>query len=346
MSAFWESVWYPEPDRPSTSAFLRAPLRALSAAYGVGTAVRNAAYDRGWLKSVTIPSARVISVGNLVVGGSGKTPAVIHMAKLLSSAGKRVAVLSRGYKRASSDDRIIRPGDPSANAEEVGDEPALIARSCPEVLLGVGTHRAALALRLAPFVDVILIDDGMQHRRVGRAEEIVVVDGRVGLGNRMLLPRGPLRESERGLRRASLLWIREEPGQPARFEPPQPLPAVRVSHVPTALIFGEDGRREEPAWLSGRKVLAFAALGRPGSFVNSLKRLGARVERAQLFEDHHPFKAQELSSLVAQAASMGAALVTTEKDEMRLPPQFAAWVLRQEVKVNSGEEALRRALQI
>src|SRR4051812_63632 len=204
-----ERIWYQ--DQMSLAA--RA-LAIPELAFRAAASVRNALYDRGALRSVRAGNARVISVGNLTVGGSGKTPAVIHLATLLSGAGRRVFVLSRGYGRRSRTPVIFRASD-APSWEDAGDEPLLIARRCPDVTLMVGADRAALALEaVRRGAEVILLDDGFQHRRLHRDLDLLVVDGAVGFGNGRLLPRGPLREPLSSLRRAGLIWL-VEPTKPA-----------------------------------------------------------------------------------------------------------------------------------
>jgi tetraacyldisaccharide 4'-kinase len=337
VSARWERLWYPRPGDPAPSAAAALGLGVAEAAFRGAVALRNALYDRRLLAAAAVPEVRVISVGNLTVGGSGKTPAVIHLCNLLSSAGRRVFVLSRGYGRRSRA-VVTFTGARPPPWEDVGDEPLLVAGRCPQATVMVGADRAALAREAArQGAEVILLDDGLQHRRLARNLDIAVVDGAVGLGNGRLLPRGPLREPPAALRRAGLIWLVES-GGPAASLPAFSQPVVRVRARPSAVVL--PGGTVEPAEsLRGRRVEVLAGIARPERFVEMLRSLGAEIGPVHLYPDHHPFT-------VADVPPAGEALlITTEKDAVRLPPgSRPAAVLRLETEVTGGEEALRAAL--
>lgn len=336
LSGALERIWYPGVGQatPLAARALAIPELAFRAA----VSARNSLYDRGALRSVRVEGARVISVGNLTVGGSGKTPAVIHLATMLSAAGRRVFVLSRGYGRRSRSTAIFRAAD-APSWEVAGDEPLLIARRCPEVTVMVGVDRSTLALEAARRgAEVILLDDGFQHRRLQRDLDILVVDAAVGFGNGRLLPRGPLREPLSSLRRAGLVWWVESPDRPP--PPSFSVPVVRVRVRPTALI-SASGQEEPLESLRGRKVIALAAIARPERFVATLASLGAEVVERRLLPDHAPLAPGHLASATS------ALLITTEKDHARLPagaPQAAR--LRLDAELVDGEGALRSGLQI
>jgi tetraacyldisaccharide 4'-kinase len=332
LSGILERIWYPREGHLSLSA--RA-LAIPELAFRAATSVRNSLYDRGLLRSVRVAGARVISVGNLTVGGSGKTPAVIHLATLLSAAGCRVFVLSRGYGRRNRSTVIFRAAD-APSWEDAGDEPLLIARRCPGVTLMVGADRAALALEATRRgAEIILLDDGFQHRRLHRDLDLLVVDGAVGFGNGRLLPRGPLREPLSNLRRAGLIWLVESANQsPPSFE----MPVVRVRVRPTALL-DASGAEAPFESLRGRRVIALAAIARPQRFIATLESLGAEVVERRLLPDHAPLTPQHF------AAPDGTLLITTEKDFARLPPGASPVArLRVEAEILDGEPVLRAAL--
>jgi len=334
LSTALERFWYaPEGANPSLAA--RA-LALPELAFRAAASVRNALYDRGALRSLRVDGPRVISVGNLTAGGSGKTPAVIHLANLLSTAGRRVFVLSRGYGRRSSTPVTFRASD-APSWEDAGDEPLLIARRCPSATLMVGADRAALAQEAARRgADVILLDDGFQHRRLHRDLDLLVVDAAVGFGNGRLLPRGPLREPLSSLRRAGLVWLVESLDSGPRLSFTQPV--VRVAVRPTALI-GPSGDAEPLDALHGRDVIALAAIARPERFAATLESLGARIVEHRFLPDHAPLLPSHFSSRT------GALLVTTEKDAARFPASTPpAFCLRVDVEVTGGAPELRAAL--
>ncbi|MBF5046315.1 tetraacyldisaccharide 4'-kinase [Aggregicoccus sp. 17bor-14] len=339
-----ERVFYPGGVEPWSRRALLAPLTGLSWAFGAGVWARGALYTGGVLRPERVEGVRVVSVGNLHVGGTGKTPAVLHLAQQLIAAGRRVGVLSRGYGRTAKRPYAFQGRALLPSPEEVGDEPLLIAKRCPEAWVFVGPDRRALArqARDEHGLDTLLLDDGFQHRKLARDEDLVVLDASAGLGNGHLLPRGPLREPPSALHRATLFWVREGAG-PAAPLPALPGPVVRVRYAPSAWI-EPSGAALPPAALQGAPVLALAGLARPAGFLATLRSLGTDLRGTALFPDHHRFSAAELREVSAKAEQLGARVVTTEKDAVRLPPSFACWQVRLEVQVMEGEAHLRRAL--
>jgi tetraacyldisaccharide 4'-kinase len=365
-----ERVFYPPTPEHWGRRALLSPLTALSWPYAVAVHLRRALYDAGLLRAERVEGLRVISVGNVNVGGTGKTPAVLHLAELLVREGRKVGILTRGYGRGSREPLTFTGSEPLPSVDDAGDEPLLLARRCPQARLFVGADRVASAYRARDEfgLDTVLLDDGFQHRRLARDEDLVVVDEAVGLGNGHMLPRGPLREPRSSLRRATLLWVRASsvvpvPGLPAGPLPPgRPLrapplmettgsalpeargvPRVRTCYRPTAWL-EPSGRVLATDALAGQPVLALAGLARPGGFLRTLHSLGAEVRDAALFPDHHRFTVDELRDVDSRAARQGARVVTTEKDAVRLPPGYSAWVVRLGVEVLEGESHLRRAL--
>ena len=209
----------------------------------------------------------------------------------------------------------------------------------------VGADRRAWARRARDEfgLEVLLLDDGFQHRRLARDEDVVVVDEAVGFGNGRMLPRGPLREPLAALKRATLVWVRaaEEP----RVEWPGWLtaPRVRTRYRPTGWVDPAGSLHAEEA-LKGQPVVALAGLARPGGFLKTLGELGVDVRGTAFFADHHRFSERELHEVGERAARLGARVVTTEKDRVRLPERFDTWAVRLGVEVLEGEELLLRAL--
>ena len=339
-----ERVFYPEkPEAWSRRAAL-APLEVLAWGYGAGVRLRGALYDAGVLKGERVEGLRVVSVGNLNVGGTGKTPAVLYLAELLVREGRRVGILTRGYGRSSKEPLSFTGAGPLPSVEEAGDEPLLLARRCPEARVLVGADRRMLARRARDEfgLEVVLLDDGFQHRKLARDEDVVVVDEAVGFGNGRMLPRGPLREPLTGLRRATLFWVRAA-AVPGPELPALPAPCVRTRYRPTAWVDAAGALHPVEA-LSGQPVLALAGLARPGGFLRTLGELGADVRGTAFFPDHHRFSERELHEVSSRASSLGARVVTTEKDRVRLPGGFETWTVRLGVEVLEGESHLRRAL--
>jgi tetraacyldisaccharide 4'-kinase len=328
-----ERLFYPPGPETWDRRVLLAPMTALSWGYGLGVRLRGALYDRRVLSGERVEGLRIISVGNLNVGGTGKTPAVLHLADMLIRAGRKVGILTRGYGRQTQEQLTFTGAEPLPSVDQAGDEPLLLARRCPEARVLVGADRRALARRARDEfgLEVVLLDDGFQHRRLARDEDVVVVDEAAGFGNGRMLPRGPLREPLSALRRAALPL------------PPLPGPQVRTRYGPTAWV-DPAGKEHPPEALSGAPVVALAGLARPGSFLRTLRQLGVSLRDAALFPDHHRFTASELQSVKASAAKHGSRIVTTEKDAVRLPQGFEAWTVRLGVEVLEGEDLLRRAL--
>ncbi len=339
-----ERVFYPEAPEPFGRRVLLSPLEGLSWGYGAGVRLRGALYDAGLLRGERVEGLRVVSVGNLNVGGTGKTPAVLYLAETLIRAGRRVGILTRGYGRRTKEALTFTGAEPLPQVEDAGDEPLLLARRCPEARLFVGADRRQAARRARDEfgLEVVLLDDGFQHRRLARDEDLVVVDEAVGFGNGRMLPRGPLREPLSALRRATLFWVRvaSGPGVPL---PPLPGLQVRTRYRPTAWV-DPSGTVHGPEALAGQPVLALAGLARPGGFLKTLRELSVDVRDTALFADHHAFTARELQEVAARAASLGVRVTTTEKDRVRLPASFETWTVRLGVEVLEGEAHLRRAL--
>jgi tetraacyldisaccharide 4'-kinase len=283
----------------------RALLAPLGLLYAAALRARNRQFERVQPQRLRHP---VISVGNLSVGGSGKTPFVIHLAQVLARQGWSVDVLSRGYARAGEDvERVAEAGA----AERFGDEPLLIAQSAHvPVYVGASRYRAGLqAEREIPDLPkrVHLLDDGFQHRQLARAVDIVLVH-RNDLTD-SLLPAGRLREPLAALRRANVVVLRDEDAE---------LAATLEPYL----------RNETPIWRVRRKlgvpgsqkhVLAFCAIARPREFYQALKAEGFEVAGTRSFRDHHRYTQRDIESLSRLASrSRCEAIVTTEKDSVKL----------------------------
>jgi tetraacyldisaccharide 4'-kinase len=345
VSNWLERIWYPPRQESALRRVGLSPLTFVAWWFRLIVSARARGYASGRLQTHRVEGLRVISVGNLNVGGAGKTPAVIHLAGLLTQAGVPTGILTRGYGRRSSAVHIFQGKDAQLpSAHEVGDEPLLLARRVPDAFIGVGADRVELAhrLRAAHGVTTVLLDDGMQHRRLARDAELVVIDEDSGFGNGRLLPRGPLRESPDALSRASLIWLRAGKSR-RRTSRRNEIPFVVARHVPEKILTPA-GAVQPATAVRGLRVLAFAAIARPSSFRKTLEEIGTVVAGETYFPDHHLFTPKDLEKLRQKANQLGAALITTEKDHVRLPPSFGTWVVRIEVRIEEGAEHLTAAL--
>lgn len=274
----------------------------------------------------------VVCVGNLTVGGTGKTPVAMTIARHLQAQGMIPHLLSRGYGGRLGGPVRVDPARHDADA--VGDEPLLLSQIAPTWVSRDRARGARAAV--AAGASVIVMDDGFQNPGLVQDVALVVVDGEAGFGNHRLLPAGPLREPiGLALARADALVMVGPDRQNLARELPKCLPVLAASLV------AEDGEA-----LAGRRVVAFAGIGRPAKFFASLREIGAEIVEARAFADHHRYALAELAWLEDRAQQRGAALITTAKDRARLPADLAARVLVLGVTARFEEPgALRSVLQ-
>ena len=336
-------------------------LFPLSWLYGAGVGVRNWLYENGLLRThnVGIP---VVSVGNLSAGGTGKTPFVEYLARNLCDRGKKVAVLSRGFRRATKGYVVVSNGrQVCAEASASGDESAQMARNLEGVVIAVDEDRVhgASELLRAFHPDVMLLDDGFQHRALGRALDIVILSSEELLNVPKMLPAGLLREPLRALARADVLVVsgfadaeeyRHAASRLRTFD--KPVVGIRKTVTGmTALVTGNPVNRERVA---GR-FAAFSGIGRPGGFHRSLREYLGDPLALEVFDDHHWYTPRDLQRLEHMAKNAGAEyLVTTQKDAVRLERikelaeldgRIPLVVLAISVEVIDGEERLRKRME-
>lgn len=343
-------VWREGPPGPWALA-----LAPASVAYGAGAAARRLAYRCGIRRTRALP-VTVVAIGNLTVGGTGKTPLVEVVTRALAAHGRRPAVLSRGYgRRAGAPVAVVSgPAGVRLGVEEAGDEPLLLARRLAGVPVVVGADRAQAGARaLAEFApDVLVLDDGLQQQRLSADLRIVCLDARRPWGNGHLLPWGTLREPREALVRADLLVLTHAESATGldglRAELAQLCPGAPVAlgaHEAEAVLDVGSGAILPLVALRERPLLAFAGIASPEALEATLASLGAPPRGLVGFPDHHPYSPADLAGLVTAARAAGAtALVTTEKDAMRLGPwpdlrAWPVWALRIGLHLGQGSEA-------
>lgn len=319
---------------------------------------RNGLYSANALPQHRLPGP-VISVGNITMGGTGKTPLVIHIAQWLVNEGFHPAILTRGYKRARPDETLIlAPDDRVASAAgALGDEPALVRRRIPSAWMGISRDRFLAGMRISERLQdpVFILDDGFQHRRLRRDLDIVVLDRSQALRSNRVLPRGTLREPLSGLRRCGVVVLNGVHSGDAK----DPIADFLMRLAPKAAVFRCSQTIESmipfPAWSektfrgeprNPRSAYLVAALGNPGRFEKDVRRLGIEVRGVKFFPDHYSPTPEDWQAC-AQAARAGNAetMVTTEKDAVKISslPDFPLMVSMQSTLL-AEETAFERML--
>ncbi len=326
------------------ASLLRAGLSLLSVPYRLGVGVRNRLFDLGW-KHTHRAGVPVISVGNLTLGGTGKSPAVEHVARFYRARGRRVALLSRGY--GGGDGR--------------NDEAMVLDENLPDVPHLQGADRVALAHRARQELksDVLILDDGFQHRRLARDLDIVLIDATRPWGFDRLFPRGLLREPRKNLRRAGLVLLTrcdlidaaELQALRAEVHRLAPgLPVVESVHRPLRLVnaFQETASLE---FLGNQPVAAFCGLGNPEAFEQTLLQLGYRLTAFEVFPDHHRYSRGDVDGLRqwAQRLPADAAIVTSHKDLVKISlPELGGrplWAVQIQLHITGGQDLLDHMLK-
>lgn len=299
--------------------FLRPFLYGISCLYRIIIYVRNKCFDFGFLPIYRSP-IKSISIGNITLGGTGKTPLTIFIAKTLSNK-YRVAILTRGYggkiRKKDSPARINSKDSLKLDAALYGDEPCLMANSCPRACVYVHPKRS-LSARVAEQdnCEVLIMDDGFQHRYLHRNTDIVIIDSSNPFGYGALFPRGKLREPLSSLKRAQIVVIHWCTN--AFFSLKDLKQKITEYTAAPIVVLKMDGRCAVD--LCNKKVAFFCALGNPGRFVDTICSLGAHIVFGDLLPDHMPFGVESLQKLAMSALDAGAQyLVCTEKDAVKLP---------------------------
>lgn len=291
--------------------------------YRAGVALHGAAYALGVARTTRLPEP-VLSIGNLVAGGTGKTPAAIWLASRLLDLGYRPAILTRGYGRAGREPLLLLPGAELPDARAAGDEPLELARALPGVPIAIGRDRLAGAARARASVrpGLFLLDDGFQHRPLARSVDLVLLDAAAPFGNGRLLPAGALREPPGALRRADIVVLtRTDQAEDVALSRRQVsawlrpgVPLFEADHRVTALLpYGNaDGAG---VGAPEGALLVTAGIAQPGAFARALEGAGHEVGRLVPFADHRNYTAEDLARV--ERAAGGRAIVTTRKDAIR-----------------------------
>lgn len=363
--AWWRLTTTP----PSSFAdhLLSGLLRGGALLYGTGVSLRNRAYDRGWARQARLPCP-VISVGNLSLGGTGKTSCVEYLATKLTQRGLRICILSRGYGGAAgpSSSLIGQGGQLFVNGEEAAspqdglpDEPQLLARRLPGTPILIGSRREQTGRRACEEfrAEAVVLDDGFQHRRLFRDLDIVLVNARMPLGGWPIFPRGPMREPLESLVRAHVIIVTKADQSldmvaalQERLHTVNPDAVIATAaHEPQALQDWAAGAPVALSRLAMSRVALVSSIGDPEGFEQTVKQLGASVASHAAYPDHHRYQPSEWDEVLRMAsASRADALVTTEKDLIRLAAfkdrpsgtQVPVWVLTIRMQLLSGESAL------
>ena len=350
--------------------FLRWVLKNLSRLYSFIMNMRLALFEHRLIRSTTL-GCQVISIGNLTVGGTGKTPVVEVFARALQQNGRKVAILSRGYKKVETPPlvklknlltfnapiqpppRIVSDGQKLLlDSAHGGDEPYMLASNLPEVCVLVDKDRVKSGRYAIQKLgcDTLILDDGFQYLRLKHRVDIVLVDRTNPFDNGFVLPRGLLRESSRHLSRATFIFITKSTGDGSP-ELRQQIRALNdkaeiaeCRHSPQYLQDVFTGERKPLAFLQGLKIAALSGIAAPRGFEESLQRLDSELVYRKRFADHHRYTQQEILDIINISDDRGAdAIVTTEKDAVRFPKivrrDVPIYFLRVEIELLSGEES-------
>jgi tetraacyldisaccharide 4'-kinase len=326
--------------------------------YGAVARLRAFLYYWGWFTQWRLP-VPVLSVGNLTLGGTGKTPVVIMLTDWLLAQGNRVAILSRGYRRTGTAQYLLVSNGEKVlvGPNEAGDEPFMMAQRCPKAIVAVGADRHELGdwiLNRFP-VDCMVLDDGFQHLGLYRDVNILLVDATDAEGLEAMTPAGRLREPLRAAARATAIVITraDVPAQVTELSRrlkdtlgfiPEP---IQVVFRPESLVSVTTGASKPLSWFKEKTALLCSGVGHAGSFRSLVERIGIKILDEVVYHDHHAYTSQDVEQLNARAAELRVELVvTTEKDACKLAsllqPTDSWWAVRLATDVIAGEDRLRR----
>ncbi|GJL62138.1 MAG: tetraacyldisaccharide 4'-kinase [Nitrospirales bacterium] len=336
-------------------------LTVLAIPYGLVIQTRGKLYEKGWLKASRLPRP-VISVGNLTVGGTGKTPVVIWLANWLRANGKQVGILSRGYRRKNTADCVLVTNGHEClvRAGEVGDEPFLMAQCCPGAVIAVGNDRYKLGSWVLEQLDVdcFVLDDGFQHISLFRDCNLLLVDALDQRGLTALLPKGRLREPLSAVRRATSILITRTNQTSNSLDVIQSLQSVlgenfspiHVEFHSVSVVNIKTRQVKAGDWLIGKRAVIFSGIGNASSFSRTVEQMGVNIIKEFEFPDHYPYSVTSLESIRAHAQRHNSdVILTTEKDGVKIGPLLQdgenVWAIRLEIRIEKGEKELLESLQ-
>lgn len=342
---------------------IRASLRLLSYIYTMVVRIRVFLYRHRIFRTKSL-GCLVISVGNITVGGTGKTPIVEMITRQLVNGGRKVAILSRGYKSANQKSatrtpqsvlekfpKVVSDGmNILMDVETSGDEPYMLAKEIPQVVVLVDKNRVRAAkYAIRKFgVDTIVLDDGYQYLKLNRQANIVLIDCTNPFGRHRLLPRGILREPVQNLNRANIFFLTKTKGMDLYALKKKlniinsKAEIIETAHMPRYLNDVYTGTKRDLNWLAGKRISCVSGIAAPLGFEKALGELGAVLVSCHRFPDHHLYNEEEINEIIRCAQLQNAqALVTTEKDAVRFPKidaprEFPLYYLRVEIEILKG----------
>jgi len=342
--------------------YIRLLLLPFSLLYAGIMILRNKFYDWNIFPTIKIPNCKVISIGNITMGGTGKTPAVEFLAHYLIKQNKKVAILSRGYRRESDGTVIVSDGNQILeNPRRSGDEPYLLAKNLSHVPIVVENDRVkgGLFIKKKFNPDYILLDDAYQHRRIFRDLNIVLFDSQQNRLNKFSLPYGHLRESLSGLKRADQIWLTKT-DQAKESEIKNFIsflskfsraPVLKTLHQPHFFYLLSSEEEIPISAILNKKIFIFSGIGKPDSFETTIAQMKAEIKGKMIFSDHHKYTAADLFAIYKNAQRVKADwIMTTEKDAVRLidiyDKQYPIHYLKIKLHITDGENHLKRILNV
>ena len=355
-------------DQPGAIRLLLAVLKGFSCLFAAIVALRALLYRSGILRRYPL-GVQVIAIGNVTAGGTGKTPVTEIFARTLAEEGRKVAILSRGYRRKEAPlwqrlfKQVIDPPLVVSDGKRVlldaatgGDEPYMLASNLPGVAVVVDRNRVKAGRYAIKRLgcDTLILDDGFQYQKLKHSVEVVLVDSTNPFGNGHMLPRGILREPARHLKRADIIFLTKCRGDVSAVREEirrynRTADIVECNHAPRVLKDVWSREEFHLDWLSGKTLCTLSGIASPKGFENSLRRLGAKVVWCERYADHHRYDSSEILYALNRTADMGAdALVTTEKDAVRFPRFETSPVrclyLRISIEILSGGNNFRQII--